>query len=365
MLQETAASFLREEGGPAKQLRHWRDTGCTDGFGTELWKQFGELGLSGICIPESHGGLGLGATEAALVLEEIGRNLTPSPFLATALAATRAIEGTAHGERWYPGVLGGEAVLALAVDEGPRHAPEQVALEAKRQGNGFVLNGHKQFVVQGASADMVVTAARTSGTPGSRNGITLFAVPKGAAEVERVNLTDGSKAARITFGNVELDADAVIGEVDGGWAPLSRALNAGRAGAAAELVGVAGGSAAMTFDYLRTRKQFGKLIGEFQALQHRAAHLYGEIEIARAAALKAAQLIDSGDDRAELFVSVAKAKAADVASLAAREGVQMHGGIGMTDEHDIGLYLKREAVLGELFGDVYYHRNRVAELSGY
>ena len=169
----------------------------------------------------------------------------------------------------------------------------------------------------------------------------------------------------MTFENVELDADAVVGDVDNGWAPLSRALNAGRAGAAAEMVGVAAGATTMTVDYLKQRKQFGKLIGEFQALQHRASHLYGEIEIARAAALKAAELIDSGDDRSELMIAVAKAKAADVASLAVREGVQMHGGIGMTDEHDIGLYLKREAVLGELFGDIYYHRNRVAELSGY
>jgi len=365
MLQETAASFLADEGGPAKQLRHWRDTGCTDGYGTDLWKQFGELGLTGICIPESHGGLGLGATEAALVLEEIGRNLTPSPFLTTAVAAARAIEGTVHAERWYPGILAGEAVLALAVDEGPRHGPERTALEAKRQGNGFVLNGAKQFVVHGNSADMIVTAARTAGSPGEIDGITLFAVPKGAATVETVNLVDSSKAARLSFGDVALDADAVIGEVDGGWAPLSRALNAGRAGAAGELVGVASGASAMTVDYLKQRKQFGKTIGEFQALQHRAAHLYGEIEIARAAAYKAAALLDSGDERAELFVSVAKAKAAEVAGLAAREGVQLHGGIGMTDEHDIGLYMKRAAVLGELFGDAYHHRNKVAELSGY
>jgi alkylation response protein AidB-like acyl-CoA dehydrogenase len=365
MLQETAASFLADEGSISKQLRHWRDTGCSDGFGSQLWKQFGELGLAGIAIPEGHGGMGMGATEAALVLEEIGRNLTPSPFLLTSVVASSAIEGTTHGERWYPGILAGEAVLALAVDEDNRHAPERTALDAKRKGNGFVLNGSKQFVVQGASADMIVTAARTAGASGDKDGITLFAVPKGAGETENVTLADSSKAARLRFDNVELDADAVIGEVDAGWERLSRALNAGRAGAAAELVGVAAGASAMTFDYLRQRKQFGKHIGEFQALQHRAAHLYGEIEIARAAAIKAAQLLDSGDERAELFVSVAKAKAADVASLAVREGVQMHGGIGMTDEHDIGLYMKREAVLGELFGDVYYHRNWVAELSGY
>ena len=367
MLQETAASFLSEEGAIAKQLRHWRDIGCKDGFGHGLWKQFAELGLTGICIPESHGGLGLGATEVALVLEEIGRNLTPSPFLGTAVVASKAIEGTQHADRWHPGILSGDAVLALAVDEGPRHAPEQTALEAKRQGNGFVLNGAKQFVVQGGSADMIVTAARTAGSPGEREGLTLFAVPKEVAGliVENVGLVDSSKAARLKFDNVQLDADAVIGDVDDGWQPLARALNAGRAGAAAELVGVASGASAMTLDYLKQRKQFGKMIGEFQALQHRAAHLYSEIEIARAAAFKAARLLDSGDDLAELYVSVAKAKAADVASLAVREGVQMHGGIGMTDEHDIGLFMKREAVLGELFGDVYYHRERVAALSGY
>ena len=367
MLQETAASFLAEEGSIPKQLRHWRDIDCKDGFGHGLWKQFAELGLTGICIPESHGGLGLGATEAALVLEEVGRNLTPSPFLATSVVAARTIEGTAHADRWYPQILSGEAVLALAIDEGSNHTPERTALEAKRQGNGFVLNGGKQFVVQGGSADMIVTAARTGGLPGEKDGLTLFAVPSDIAglDVENVSLVDSSKAARMMFNAVELDADAVIGEVDSGWAPLARALNAGRAGSAAELVGVAAGASAMTLDYLRQRKQFGKLIGEFQALQHRAAHLYAGIEIARAAAFKAAQLLDSGDDGAELYVSVAKAKAADVANLAVREGVQMHGGIGMTDEHDIGLFMKREAVLSELFGDVYYHRNRVAELSGY
>jgi alkylation response protein AidB-like acyl-CoA dehydrogenase len=365
MLQETATNFLREEGGPAKQLRHWRDTGCTDGYGTDLWKQFGELGLNGICIPEDQGGLGLGAVEAALVLEEIGRNLTPSPFLTTAIVGARAIEGTAHAGRWYPGILSGEAVLTLAVDESRRHAPEHTALSDERRGNGFVLNGAKQFVIHGNSADVILTVARTGGSPGEREGLTLFAVPKGAAEVESVALADASKAARLKFDKVELDADSVVGDVDNGWLPLSRALNAGRAGSAAELVGVAAGASAMTVDYLKQRKQFGKLIGEFQALQHRAAHLYGEIEIARAAALKAAELIDSGDDKAELLVAVAKAKAAAVSRLAVQEGVQMHGGIGMTDEHDIGLYMKREVVLGELFGDVYYHRNRVAELSGY
>jgi len=192
-------------------------------------------------------------------------------------------------------------------------------------------------------------------------------VPSGTAgvEVENVALADSSKAARLTLADVAVDADAVVGEVDNGWAPLSRALGAGRVGAASELVGIATGASEMTFDYLKQRKQFGRLIGEFQALQHRAAHLYGEIEIARAAAMKAAQLIDADDPRADLFTAVAKAKAGKVARLAVQEGVQMHGGIGMTDEHDIGLYMKRQAVLDELFGGPRYHAGEVARLSGY
>ena len=367
LIKETARQFLADEGSIAKQLRHWRESGCSDGFGTALWKQFGELGLTGICIPEANGGAGMGATEAGLVLEEIGRNLTPSPFLTTAVAAVRALEGSAHAERWFPGILAGDTVAALAIDEDKHHDPARIALEAKRSGNGFALNGAKQFVVHGKAADVILVAARTAGSPGETKGVTLFAVERGASglDVENLTLADSSRAARLTFENVEVDADAVVGEVDVGWNPLSRALGAGRAGAAAELVGVAAGASDMTFEYLKQRRQFGKLIGEFQALQHRAAHLYGEIEIARAAALKAAELLDAGDPRAELMVSVAKAKAGRSAALAVQEGVQMHGGIGMTDEHDIGLYMKREAVLSELFGSPRFHANRVAELSGY
>jgi alkylation response protein AidB-like acyl-CoA dehydrogenase len=367
LLQDSVRPFMAEEGAIKKQLRHWRDTGCTDGYGSDFWKQFAELGLTGILIPEAQGGAGLGSVEAGLVLEEIGRNLSPSPFLTTSVAAVRALQGSAQAERWFPGIIAGQTVAALAIDEGKHHDPSRIAMTARRQGNGFVLEGAKQFVVHGNSADVILVAARTGGTPGETDGITLFAVEKGASglDVERVALADSSKAARMSFDNVAIDADAVIGEVDGGWTPLSRALNAGRAGAASELVGVAAGASEMTFEYLKQRKQFGKLIGEFQALQHRAAHLYGEIEIARAATLKAAQLLDTGDDNAELFISVAKAKAGRVSALAVQEGVQMHGGIGMTDEHDIGLYMKRDAVLGELFGSPRYHAARVAELSDY
>ena len=367
MLQDSVAPFMAEAGAIKAELRHWRDIGCKDGFGHGLWKQFAELGLTGILIPESAGGAGLGMVEAGVVLEEIGRNLTPSPFLTTAVAAVRALEGSAQAERWFPGIIAGETVAALAIDEGRHHDPANIACEAKRSGNGFSLSGTKQFVVQGASADVILVAARTAGAPGETDGLTLFAVDRDAKgmSVDNVALADSSKAARLMFDRVEVDADAVVGEVDGGWAPLARALNSGRTGAASELVGVAAGASAMTLDYLKQRKQFGKLIGEYQVLQHRAAHLYGEIEIARAAALKAAQLLEANDERAALFVSVAKAKAARVSALAVQEGVQMHGGIGMTDEHDIGLYMKREAVLSELFGGPRFHADQVARLSGY
>ena len=303
------------------------------------------------------------------MLEEIGRNLTPSPFLTTAVAAVRALEGSAQAERWFPGIIAGETVAALAIDEGKHHDPAKVATRGQAvRATALSSMAAKQFVVHGTSADVILVAARTGGSTGETRrhdavrGRTRRQRPR---RRQRATLADSSKAARLTLDKVEVDADAVVGEVDGGWAPLSRALNAGRAGAAAELVGVAAGASEMTFEYLKQRKQFGRLIGEFQALQHRAAHLYGEIEIARAAALKAAQLLDAGDPRAELFVSVAKAKAARTSALAVQEGVQMHGGIGMTDEHDIGLYMKREAVLAELFGSPRYHAARVAELSGY
>jgi len=365
MLRDTARGFMAAEGPIGKQLRHWRDKGCKDGFGHDLWKQFGEMGFNGILIDEAGGGLGLGHVEAGIVLEEIGRNLTPSPFLTSAIAFVTALKGTAHAARWFPAIIAGETVAALAIDEGAKHRPEGIAMRAERSGNGFSLSGRKQFVVQGASADITLVAARTD------EGLTLFAVEKDAKglDVEGVRLADSSIGARMTFDKVEVDADAVVGEIGGGEAVLARVLNAGRTGAAAELVGVGAASMDMTVDYLKQRKQFGKLIGEFQALQYRAAHLYSELEIARAATMKAQQLLDANEEggsaEADAMVSVAKAKAGRASQLAVQEGVQMHGGIGMTDEYDIGLYMKRDRVLNELFGDAAYHADRLARMKGY
>ena len=369
MLAETASQFMANEGNIESQLRHWRDRDCKDGFGHALWKQFAEMGFTGILVGEDHGGLGMGHYEAGIVLEEIGRNLTPSPFMTSSVLAATALK---HGgddvkSRWLPGLVEGDKVFAVAIDEGAKHRPETIKTRAEKSGNGFRLSGQKDFVIHGASADMLIVAARTSGDDGDEDGVTLFAVPKDASGMshDAVRLVDSSVATHTRFDGVELDGDAVIGEVDGGRDILNAVLRAGRVGAAAEGVGVARGAMDMTVSYLKERKQFGKLIGEFQALQHRAAHLYSEVEIARAVAMKAAQLLDGESDQAELMSSVAKAKVAKAAGLAVKEGVQMHGGIGMTDEYDIGLYMKRDRALSEFMGDMYYHAGRVAQLSGY
>ncbi|MBN8847690.1 MULTISPECIES: acyl-CoA dehydrogenase family protein [unclassified Sphingomonas] len=365
MLRDTAKDFVGES-APVSHMRKLRDDKDATGFSRDLWKQFAEMGFTGILIGEDQGGLGLGHVEAGVVLEEIGRNLSPSPFLSTAVAAVEALKGTGHAERWYPGILKGETVAALAIDEGAKHR-SSVGLKAERAGNGFRLSGRKQFVTHGHVADLLIVAARTAGAADDEAGVTLFAVPQGAAKmsVTPERLADSSLAARIEFDGVEVDADAVIGEVDAGRDPLGRLLRAGRTGAAAEMLGVGAGAMDMTVNYLKERKQFGTLIGSFQALQHRAAHLYSEMEVARAAVLKAQQLLDAGDDKADAAVSVAKAMTGLATMLSVQEGVQMHGGIGMTDEYDIGFYMKRQRVLAEMFGDANFHADRLAQLAGY
>jgi alkylation response protein AidB-like acyl-CoA dehydrogenase len=355
MLRDTAKDFVAAE-APVSHLRALRDADDPTGFSRGLWKQFAEMGFTGILIPEAEGGLGLGHVEAGVVLEEIGRNLSPSPFLATAVAAVEALKGSAAAERWYPGILAGETVAALAIDETAKH-DGHVAMRAERAGNGYRLTGAKRFVTHGHVADLILVAARTD------EGVKLFAVARDAdgltATPER--LADASIAARLQFDGVAVDADAVIGE---GEVPLARLLAAGRTGAAAEMVGVGGGAMDMTVAYLKQRKQFGVAIGSFQALQHRAAHLYSEMEVARAAVLKAQQLLDAGHDATDA-VAIAKAMTGLATTLAVQEGVQMHGGIGMTDEYDIGFFMKRARVLAEMFGDTNFHANALAESAGY
>jgi alkylation response protein AidB-like acyl-CoA dehydrogenase len=369
MLRDSARGLISDK-APVSHLRSLRDAKDATGFSRDLWKTFAEMGFSGLLVPENFGGSGLGCVEAGVVMEEIGRTLMPSPFLATAVLAASALSrggSTAQKSEHLPKLVDGSLLAALAIDEGAKHRPLQTALQAVRSGNGFKLNGAKAFVVDGHTADLLIVAARSAGAPGERDGLTLFLVdPKAKGiERERTAMVDSHNAARILFDNVEVNADGVLGEIDQGFALLEGVLNIGRGAVASEMVGLSEEVFGRTVNYLKERKQFGKLIGEFQALQHRAAHLYTEIEITRAAVLKALQMLDDNFDHAGAAVAVAKARAGTTATLAVQEGVQMHGGMGMTDQFDIGFFMKRARVCQELFGDSNFHADQLARLKNY
>ena len=294
----------------------------------------------------------------------------PSPFLSTAVLAASALSrggSAAQKAEHLPKISKGELIAALAVDEGAKHRPLQTALKAVRSGNGFKLSGSKALVVDGHVAGLLIVAARTSGSAGESNGLTLFLVdPKaGGIATERTVMVDSHNAARIEFADVEVNADHVLGEVDQGHALLEGVLNIGRGAVASEMVGLSEEVFGRTVAYLKDRKQFGKAIGEFQALQHRAAQLYIDIEITRAAVLKALQTLDANFDGAANAVAVAKARAGATATRAVQEGVQMHGGMGMTDQFDIGFFMKRARVCEELFGDANFHADQLARLRSY
>jgi alkylation response protein AidB-like acyl-CoA dehydrogenase len=368
MLADSAREFLANR-SPVAALRVLRDAGFETGFDRGLWRAFAEMGFTGVLMPEALGGLGLGQVEAGIVLAEIGRNLAASPFLTTAVGVVGALASASEAlqQAWLPRIAAGEAVAAVALEEAARHRPYRVALSAERRGGGFLLTGEKRFVVHGHVADLVIVSARTSGNFDDRNGITLFVLEHGvegiAIETERT--VDSGFAARLRFEGAVVPADAVLGEIDAGRAPLDRMLAALRVGAAAELAGLGGRAMEITLGYLGERRQFGQPIGSFQALQHRAAHLHAEMETARAAVLKAQQLLDAEDPAAPRAALVAKGMAGLASALAVQEGVQMHGGIGMTDEYDIGFYMKRQRVLDELFGSADYHADQLARLAGY
>jgi alkylation response protein AidB-like acyl-CoA dehydrogenase len=369
LLRDSARDLIGDK-APVSHLRHLRDTQDETGFSRDLWKTFAEMGFSGLLVPEEFGGSGLGCVEAGVVMEEIGRNLMPSPFLATSVLAASALAqggSAAQKSEHLPKVADGSLLAALAIDEGAKHRPLMTRMQAVRSGNGFRLEGDKAFVVDGHAADLLIVAARTAGSAGERDGLTLFLVdPRGkGVEIERTAMVDSHNAARIKFESVEVNADGVLGEVDQGGGLLEGVLNIGRGAVASEMVGVAEGVFGRTVSYLKERRQFGKAIGEFQALQHRAAQLYIEIEITRAAVLKALQALDKDAANAASAVAVAKARAGSTATLAVQEGVQMHGGMGMTDQFDIGFFMKRARVCQELFGDDNFHADQLARMKGY
>ncbi len=366
MLRDAARGWVADK-APVTALRRLRDTGgWKTGYDPAAWKDMAEMGWTGVIVPEAFGGSEFGYRSLGLVLEETGRTLAASPLHATAAAASALLLGgsQAQKETWLTRIAAGEITAALAVDEGPHHHPASVALKAEQTATGYSLTGTKRFVPDAAGADLIVVAARLSGAPGDTAGIRLFLVEKGAAGLAATPLhaIDNRAHADLAFAATPAE---LLGETGAGWDVLTATLDRAAALLAAEMLGTAHQAFEIIVDYLKTRTQFGQLIGSFQALQHRAAKLFTELELTRSCVDAALDALDAGSKDAPALVSLAKAKANDTLHLASIEMVQMHGGIGMTDAHDAGLYMKRARVAEALYGSSSYHRDRYAKLGGY
>ncbi|WP_223421313.1 acyl-CoA dehydrogenase family protein [Tateyamaria pelophila] len=359
MLADTARGFL-DAAAPVSHLRGLRDAGMT--HDPALWAEMVAMGWAGVLVPEAQGGADMGHAAAGVLAREMGQTLVSSPFLSTAVMAATALRQVANtrANDALRQIADGTRIYALALDEAAKHDPAKTELQAEADGNGFRLTGAKTFVVDGGFADRVLVLARTTG------GLTLFDLPTDRKGITRKTqaMIDSRDAVDLDFDAVSATGDDVLGHVDDAMTVLAPALHAGQAALAAEMTGLAARALAMTVGYLKERKQFGVPIGAFQALQHRAAHLWSETEITSSAILNAGRVLDSGDD-ATLAVSLAKARATQTAQLAVQEGVQMHGGIGMTDAFDMGFYMKRARVSAEWLGDYSYHAERVARLRGF
>jgi alkylation response protein AidB-like acyl-CoA dehydrogenase len=369
LLKEQAASWARDK-APVSKFREVRDSGNAKAFDESTWASIVEMGWAGIVVPEAYGGVDMGYLTMGVVLEELGRQLTASPLLASGLvgASALALGGSdEQKETWLPRIADGSAIVTLAVDEGRRHAPSGIALEAKKTKAGFQLSGEKTHVLEGLSADVFIVAARTSGKAGDEAGLSLFLVAADAKGLtrERRTTADSRGYATLRFAGVEVAKTALLGAIDLGAPILHATLDRARAAIAAEMLGVAEQSFDMTLDYLKNRVQFGQVIGSFQALGHRAAALFTEKEMARSCVEMALQAIDDDSEDVARMCSLAKCKAGEFLHHMTNELIQIHGGIGMTDEFDAGLYLKRARVLETTWGNEAFHRDRFATLSGF
>ena len=369
MLRDAAAGWVRER-APVAALRRLRKEHLELGFDPALYRDMAEMGWAGITVPEADGGFGFGHASMGLLAEELGRNLVASPLIgsAVAVAGTLVLGGSAaQKSAWLPRIVSGEIHAALALEEGAKHNPAGVALTARRDGDHWLLDGRKRPVFDAGGAGLLLVAARTSGAPGDAGGVTLFLCPGETAGLglTRLQQIDSRGAAIAQFNACRFDKAAVLGEVDHGLSLLEQALDWGRAVLSAEMLGSAQAAFETTVEYLKTRVQFDQPIGSFQALQHRAADMLGELELTRSAVQAALAAIDAGDPDVPRLVSLAKALAGRTLRKVAQEMVQMHGGIGMTDEHNAGLYLKRAQVADMTYGNVAWHRDRYARLSGF
>ena len=368
-LQDSAREFLSAN-APVESLRKLRDDRDPVGYSRETWQNMAELGWASIILPEQYGGLDFGFTGLGLVMEEAGRTLAASPIFASAVVGASALllGGTEkQKEVMLPAIAGGTLTLALALEETHHHRPTHIATTATAENDGYLISGKKTFVLDGHCADKLIVVARTSGDQKSAEGISLFLVDRETAgvDVQRTILVDSRNAANITLNAVSVGSEALVGTVDKGWQVLEPVLDRGRVAIAAEMMGLSLEAFDRTIEYLKEREQFGALIGSFQALQHRAAQMQSEIELCRSVILQALSSVDDTPEQLPLLASLAKAKLNALAKLVTNEAVQMHGGIGVTDELEIGFFLKRARVAMQVFGDTGFHKDRYATLCGY
>ena len=366
MLKDAAKDFCTNN-TPIIQLRRLRDEQDALGFDKDTWQQMVELGWAGITIPEDFGGLGFGYMGMGVVMEECGRTLTASPLLSTSvLGACALTEGGSDDLKaeLLPKVAGGELLLALALEESPHHNPYNVAATAESSGGGYKVSGSKKFVLDGHVADKIIVVARSEGSSGDRDGLTLVLVDResNGVSVTRTIMADSRNAANIEFDGVE---GILLGESGRGAEVLDKVLDAGRILLSAEMLGGLQECFERTVEYLKVREQFGVPIGSFQALKHRAAQMFCEVELSKSVVLDALSALDDDRDDLAEMASLAKSRLNDTYNLVSSEGVQMHGGIGMTDEHEIGFFMKRSRVCEHSFGNSAFHRDRYGTLQGY
>lgn len=368
MLRDMARGWLRDR-LPVAAYRDVASGKFPLGYDPAAYAEIAEMGWTGIAIGEEHGGSAFGYRGFGLILEEMGRTLAASPLLGAGLASASALRlagSSTQQDKWLPRIVAG-AVVALAVDEDAPHAPAAIAMSATPDGDGWRLDGMKRPVKDGVAADLFVVAARSSGKPGDSGGISLLLVERSTPglRVEPLDQIDGPGWAMLRFDEVVLGPDALIGEAGNGGALLDQILDIARIGLAAEMLGMAKQAFDMTLDYLKTRVQFDRPIGSFQALQHRAAFMFSELQPAQSAVEAALAALDDDSGDVRRLASLAKALVGEALHRVANEMIQMHGGIGMTEEHDAGLFFKRARVANQTFGSVSFHRERWARLGGY
>jgi len=368
-LKDTAKNFA-EERSPITHFRALRDNNDPLLWDKGLWNEMTKLGWPGILIPEDYGGSNFGITGISVILNECAKTLTPSPLFATGVIGAYSITnyGTEKQKEYYlPKIASGELTTALAVDESSHHNPINTEIFAKKEGSNFIVNGKKTFVIDGASADLIILLARTSGDKGDMTGLTLFLVDANSNgfETTKLDMADSRNYSNINFNNVEIPDSNILGDLETGGEIIENVLDIGRIAMASEMLGNAEAAFETTIDYLKQRKQFGVLIGSFQALQHRAAEMFCEIELTKSSVMGAMKAADEGSNELQRLSSLAKTMAGETLHLVSNEAVQMHGGIGVTDEYDIGFFLKRARVTEQIFGSSKYHTERYANLSGF